>query len=518
MRKEGVKNEGDGVKMSLRPERTSRAANEPRTAASEALERLLAPPRRRQAVAGIVVAVAGPVLATLLGSAISPGRTGVPALLFLVAVVAAAAVARLWPALLSAAISFVLLDYYFTPPFHTFRVGKGENLVALAVFMVVAVAVSAAIARVVDQRGRAEFREHQVRALYHVVSRLLSGQPLDSVLGDLAASIRALYGLAGCRVLVADGDGTLHERAASGQVTQGHVSVVPLRAHGRLVGQIELSGRGGQDPGENEVLQTFAAQLALALELGRLGREAEASRVEAESNRIRAALFSSVTHDLRTPLASITASASSLLEEGVPFSDEQRQELLRTILEESVRMNRLVGDLLDLSRLRAGALTPSVERVPLEDVVSAVVERLRSVLADRPFRVMLREDIPPVPVDVMQVDQVLTNLLENAVRYSPPGSEISLTATKWHDSVEVRVSDRGPGISKPDRERVFQEFYRSDVGDRRGGTGLGLTIAQAVVAAHGGTMWIEETPGGGATVGFRLPLGDADSGDGRPGR
>jgi two-component system sensor histidine kinase KdpD len=234
--------------------------------------------------------------------------------------------------------------------------------------------------------------------------------------------------------------------------------------------------------------------------------EADTARLEAEASRIRAALFSSVTHDLRTPLASITASASSLLEEGVPFSDEQRNELLRTILEESERLNRLVANIMDLSRLRAGALHPELEPVLLEDLVSSVLERLRPALTGHPLTVKIREELPAVPMDVVQMDQALTNLLENAIRYSPHGAAISVSAIRWHDDVEVRVADRGAGIPLEERERVFQEFYRRDVGDRRSGSGLGLTIAQAVVAAHGGTMWIEETPGGGATIGFRLPV------------
>jgi two-component system sensor histidine kinase KdpD len=228
--------------------------------------------------------------------------------------------------------------------------------------------------------------------------------------------------------------------------------------------------------------------------------------LEAEASRTRAALFSSVTHDLRTPLASIQASASSLLEQGVPFSAEQREELLRTILEESERLNRLVGNLMDLSRVRAGALTPSKEAIPIEELVSSVIGRLRGRLEARVVRVRIREDLPPVPMDVVQMDQVLTNLLENAATFSPPGTEITVTAVRWEQQVELRVADRGPGIAPDERARVFDEFYRRDVGEARGGTGLGLAISKAIVTAHGGQMWIGETPGGGTTVGVRLPL------------
>jgi two-component system, OmpR family, sensor histidine kinase KdpD len=475
----------------------------------ETLERLVASPGVRRTIVAFVIAVIGPPLVTAVASIPSPRGTAIPALLYLLVVVAAAAVGHLWPALLAAGLSFVFLDYFFTAPVHTFVVSKAEDLIALGAFVVVAATVSAAISAALAQRARAESREHQVRALYNVTARLLSGDSLDDVLRDLAASLRMLYGLDGARVVVFDWEGRERERALSGTVPSGgEMASVPLAAEGRPVGRIEMAGfaPGGIGGPESEVLDTFAGQLALALERSRLGAEAAQARLEAEASRIRAALFASVTHDLRTPLASIKASASSLIEEGVPFSEDQRRELLHTILEEAERLNRLVANLMDLSRLRAGVLIPSVEPVLIEDVLSSVVERLRPQLAGRALRIHVRDDVPPVRIDVVQIDQVLTNLLENAVRFSPPGTEISISGFGWQGMLEVRVADRGPGIPKGDRARVFEEFFRRDVGGTRGGTGLGLTIAQAIVLAHGGSMWIEDTPGGGATVGFRLPL------------
>lgn len=458
------------------------------------------------------MALAGPAIVTAVASLPAHPATAVPALLYLLTVVAAAAVGHLWPALLAAGVSFVGLDYYFTDPIHTFRVSKAEDLFALAVFLVVAASVSAAISAALEQRSRAEFREQQVRALYHVTSRLLSADGLGTVLQDLASSLRFLYDVAGCRVVVVNPDGTERLRATSGEVNGPGALSFPLTAEGRTVGRIEMSApRSGRLAGpEAEVLNTFAAQLALALERARLGDEAAEARLEAEASRARAALFSSVTHDLRTPLASITASASSLLEEGVPFSAEQRTDLLQTILEESERLNRLVANLMDLSRLRAGALTPSKEPVLLEDLIGSVVRRLRPVLAGRDVRIRVRDDVPLVPVDVVQMDQVLTNVIENAVRYSPPATEISITAHRWQNMVEIKVSDRGPGIPREERARVLEEFYRKDVDGRRSGTGLGLAIARAVAEAHGGTIGIEDTPGGGATVVLRLPLSPAE--------
>jgi two-component system, OmpR family, sensor histidine kinase KdpD len=474
----------------------------------ERLDRFFLRPGRRRVWLGYGAAIFGPVLVTAIAASLpSPRGTTIPALLYLLAVVATAVVGNLWQAALASALSFVYLDYFFTQPVHTFAISKVEDLVALAVFLVVAATVTGGLTAALEQRARAESREHQVRALYNVTTGLLSGGGLEEALRDLASSIRAMYDLTGCRVMVLDSDGVERQRAISG-VMGSDTDSVPLAADGRPVGRIEMAGivPGAIAGAEQEVLETFAGQLALALERARLGEEAAGAKVDAESSRIRAALFASVTHDLRTPLASITASASSLLEEGVPFTDEQRRELLRTILEESERLNRLVANLLDLSRLRSGTLAPSAELIPIEDVISSVVERLRPRLAGRPVRQKVRADVPPVPMDVVQIDQVLTNLIENALSFSPPGTELVISAVRWQNMVEVRVSDRGAGIPEEDRSRVFQEFFRKDVGERRGGTGLGLAISQAIVAAHGGSMWIDGTPGGGTTVGFRLPL------------
>ena len=436
-------------------------------------------------------------------------KTTIPPLLYLLAVVAAALVGRLWPSLLAAALSFLGLNYFFTEPVHTLVVGKTLDLVALAVFLAVAAVTSAAISATLEQGARARAGEHQVRALSEVSTRLLSGASLEAVLRELASSLLTLYGLSGCTVVVFGVDGTERDRVVSGHMGDP-VLTVPLVAEGRTVGRIEMTWHEAEGPGgtERHVLDAFAGQLALEVERARLSEEAASAHVLAETSRVRAALFSSVTHDLRTPLASITASASSLLEESVAFTEEQRQELLRTILEESQRLNRLVANLLDISRLRAGALVPTRESLPLEDVLSSVLERMRPQLAGRPIRVRIREGLPPVPVDVVQMDQVLTNLLENALRYSPGGSEISITAVPWQNMAEVRVADRGPGIPAADRRQVFHEFYSKEVEGHRAGTGLGLAIAQAVVLAHGGQMWIEDTPGGGATIGLRLPLSD----------
>jgi len=187
----------------------------------------------------------------------------------------------------------------------------------------------------------------------------------------------------------------------------------------------------------------------------------------------------------------------------------ERRELLRTILEETDRLNRLVGNILHLARVRAGGLVPAKELTPVDDVIEAVVRRMAPSLATFRVRTIVRPDLPAVWLDPVLIDQVLTNLLENALRFSPPGGEITIAASPWHGAVRVRVADQGPGIPPADRERVFEEFFGRDSDRGRAGTGLGLAIARAIVASHGGHIWIEGAPAGGAVVVFEIPVGSS---------
>jgi two-component system sensor histidine kinase KdpD len=255
---------------------------------------------------------------------------------------------------------------------------------------------------------------------------------------------------------------------------------------------------------ERGLLGSCAKQVAIALERARLDRELEEHRLTSETNQLRAALFSSVTHDLRTPLASIKASVTSLLGDGV-LEPEQERELLQTVLEETDRLNRLVGNIVDLARMRSGALQPAREPTAVEDVLDSVLHRMRNVLAGVSVRAIVRPDLPEVMIDPVQVDQVLSNVLENAARFSPPGGDVLVSIAAWRDGVQVRVVDQGPGVPLEDRERVFEPFYRADAGGGRGGSGLGLAIARAVVLAHGGRIRIEGGPSGGTAVVFELP-------------
>jgi two-component system sensor histidine kinase KdpD len=475
----------------------------------------------------VIAALIAPVVATVIAQPLSGKGPAVPALIYLLAVVGATAFGGFWSGLGAAVIAFLGLNFFFTPPKHTLRVTKQEDVVALVVFLLVSAVVGALLSRAIRERERAQRREAMTRLLYSLALRLRSGDPLERTLGDFAQTLVESFGLASCTVTadVAEGGEPLLVSATGALGPAGPAFDVPLVAGQSDLGILSLArpaGAAGFSRMEKEVITTIASQTAFALDRARLDDEVRRANVQAEANEARAALFSSVTHDLRTPLASIKAGVSSLLQPDVDFDEEQEHELLATVLEETDRLNRLVGNLMDIGRIRAGALVPTKTMTAMEDVIDAVVARLRPRLERSRLhvRAMIRPDLPDIPIDPVQVDQLVTNLLENAANFSPVGGEILVVAAEWHSMLQVRVSDHGPGIPEADRERVFEAFHRGGdgsngaSGDRSAegtGTGLGLAISKAIVEAHGGRIWIEGAPGGGAAVVFELPMGVGDA-------
>ncbi|MGH2793214.1 MAG: sensor histidine kinase [Actinomycetota bacterium] len=470
----------------------------------------------RGSPARYVPALAAPALATLTGLVIGDERVTAAALVYLMGVFAAAAVGGLGPGVLASVLSFLGLNFFFTLPRRTFNVGKTDDLIALVVFLTIGMAVSWLVAVGLAQRARAERREVEARSLYAISSRLLSSGDIDAALAELAGSVRRLFALARCEVLIRSVEGSLELRAEDGAVPPGPADLlsVPLATADRDLGALVLvQGSARLGDAERRVAGIFARQTAAALERGILEAEARDARLAAETNRVRRALLSAVSHDFRTPLASIKASLTALSpsapDEASPALDTgDAQELLRTALEETERLERLVANLLDLTRIRSGALAPDRVTISVEEVIDDALGGLRRPLAERRVEVMIRPGVPLLDVDPVQVGQVFRNVLQNAGRFAPSGSPIRIAAGSWNGAVEVRVADRGPGIPSADRQAVFQEFYRSG-DDREAGTGLGLAVSKAIVEAHGGSIWAEETPGGGATIVVRLPAASA---------
>lgn len=458
--------------------------------------RAMRSPRSARAV---LVAAGLPALATAAGRAFqSSGEAA--ASLFILAVVGAAVVGGLWSGLAASILSFLGLNYFFTPPRGTFRVDKEEDLVALVVFLAVAGVVAALLARALEERARAARREREARLLQFFATKLLAPEPLERRLHDLAEALLQALELARCEIETAVTRVPISVRAAVSD--DGPVASFPIEAGGALLGTLTVARRPGGALDEH-LLGACAGQIAIAVERARLDEVVKDARLASEVNQLRAALFSSVTHDLRTPLASIKASVTSLLGGGVR-DPKQERELLQTVLEETDRLNRLVGNIVDLARIRAGALAPAKELGSVEEVLESVLHRLGPQLVAVSVRTLVRPGLPDVMMDPVQIDQVLTNLLENAARFSPPGGEIRVVLAPWRDGVQIRVSDQGSGVLPEERELVFEPFYRGRSAGGRG-SGLGLAIARAIVLAHGGRIRMEGSPAGGASVVVELP-------------
>ncbi|MGA2383856.1 MAG: sensor histidine kinase KdpD [Gemmatimonadales bacterium] len=442
------------------------------------------------------------------------------------------------PSVTAALLSIALFDFFFVPPYYTFAVSDVRYLLTFAVMLVIALVISALTFRLRSQAETARERERRTAALYAMSRELAATRGRSEVAaavsrhleGTFAARVQILLPDEAGRVAIPVGatpafpmdekersvaqwvfDRGQAAGAGTDTLSAAQALYVPLVGSAGTVGVIGLRASDAKrfhDPGLQRLLETFAGQAALALERVRLAEQAQHEQVEAEAERLRTALLSSLSHDMRTPLGAITGAASSLLEGGA-LSEAQRRDLLKAILDESQRMNRLIGNLLDMIRVETGALEVQRDWQPLEEIVGVALIRLEERLKDHLVEVKLPPDLPLLEVDGLLVEQVFVNLLENAAKYTPAGTPIEISAAPRDGTVEVRVADRGPGLPSGEEAKVFDKFYRASVpaaGTAPGGVGLGLTICRGIVTAHGGRMWAENRPGGGAVFTFTLPL------------
>jgi two-component system sensor histidine kinase KdpD len=448
-------------------------------------------PRRRVLLGWGLAAVGLPLLTVLLAELRDELELPSVLLLFLLLVVAVSAVGGLWPALAAAVGGFLLVNWYFTPPLYTFTIGEGENILALGVFVAVAAIVSA----YVDLAARRAVEGARARAEAEALLRLAGSSPAATVLDGL------------CRVLTLEGAAVLAPSEAGWRVDVASGDRAPETPDAATT-TIELDddhvlalrGRPIRSD-EQRVLDAFVMELAASVQLGELAAEAETADALAAANELRAALLSAVSHDLRTPLAGIKASVTSLLQEDVDWTPEARREFLATIDEEADRLNALVGNLLDMSRLNAGALEIDAAPIGLEEVLPTALNSLG--LGDDAVRVDVSDSLPRVLADPGLLERAIANLIQNAVRFSPPGSPPRVTAGAVDALVDLRVVDRGPGVPAAERNRLFVPFQR--LGDASPqGVGLGMAVAKGFVEAMGGQIETEDTPGGGLTVVVRL--------------
>ena len=466
-------------------------------------------------VRGIVIGVLAPAIATVVASPIAPSRPEISIAVFMLAVVIAAVAGGLWSGLVAGILASTIRPLVVVDPQFVLRFDSVEDIATGVVFLSVALVVGLLVGQASEDRARASRREREARFLGTLSSTLHTREVPDRVLDEFAAVLMEPFALSKVEIdATLDGIDMRAVARANGEIQSGGPRTsVRLLAGDAPIGTLVAERPAGGRPFSRDdqlLLEAAARQATAALDRARLDARARNAQLDAETNQLRAAMFSSVTHDLRTPLASIKAGVTSLLDAAVHHDPAQERELLTTILEETDRLNRLVGNLLDLARIRAGALTPTRQPGAMDEIVEVVLARMRSRLADHVVTADLPATLPDVSVDPVQLDQVLTNLLENAGRHAPKGSEIRVSVLWLHGAVQVRVSDEGPGIPLDERDRVFEAFYRGSSSPETSGSGLGLAISKAVVVAHGGRIWIEDNPGGGCVVAFEIPGEDGE--------
>jgi two-component system, OmpR family, sensor histidine kinase KdpD len=446
------------------------------------------------------------------------------ALVFLTAILVSAVLHGLWPSIFACFLATLAYNFFFLPPLHTFTIADPENVVALFFFTIVAVVTSNMAARVRGQALSARLRARHTDDLYQFSRKLSVAVTLDDLLWATAHQIAMMLKVR--VVLLLPENGSIAVRAgfppedmldeadlaaAKWSWEKNHAAgrgsdtlpgakwlFQPLRT-GR--GPLGVAGIIRDEPGplltpdQQRLLDALADQTALAIERVNLARDLHQARLEVETDRLRAALLTSISHDLRTPLASILGSATSLRSQDAILDAATKEALLSTIIEESDRLNRFIGNLLDMTRLESGALKPHTGLNELSEVIGSALQRAAKILAAHRIKVDLPPDLPMLALDMVLFEQVLFNLLDNAAKYAPAGSEITIDASRDDEMVMLRIMDEGEGIPPGDLDRIFEKFHRAGGADRRrAGTGLGLAICRGFVEAMDGTITAANRP------------------------
>ncbi len=480
--------------------------------------------------------VLGIALCTCIALIMYPYFTRVDvAMIYILGVVVIASRTGNGPSLLASFLSVAAFDFFFVPPYYTFAVSDVKYFVTFIVMFIVASVTSRLTLRVREQAEAARRRERSTAALYRLSRELVHEREIERLSEIASKHISDVFSQKAF-VLLPDKDDNLaipvaglaavslderelsvaqwafghRQKAGRGTDTLpgGRGLYVPLVAASRTVGVIGIMSdyAGPFDSEQIHVLENFAHQVAMALERAFLAEDAQRALLKAETESMRNTLLSSLSHDLRTPLAAITGASTTLLDQDIVLAEQGRRELVQTIIEEAEHLNRLVRNVLDMTRIESGAITVKKEWQQIEEIVGTVLNRLSDKLSDHPLSVNIPADLPLVPFDPLLIEQVLMNLLENAVKYTPPGTHLKLSASVAEDSLLVELADHGPGIKHGEEARIFDKFVRGAA--TSGGIGLGLTICRAIITAHGGRIWVENRPGGGAIFRFTLPIAE----------
>ena len=479
----------------------------------------------RGKLAGSVVGIA---IAVALGAAMLPLRAHLSvasvALVFVVPVVAGVMIGGFRAGVASVAAGFFLYDLVFIPPYYRLTVASTQNWVVLGVYVVVMLLVARVVANLESARAEAHRRAVETRRLFELSDLLVEDRSVEEMLETIVQAVATVFDVPGVTLLVPDSDRLAIAASAGEELPREQlrqldpqsgvpvsldtgpgaphlVRTVALTAAGRPVGILAMRGTPTSEA-DRALLRTFANHAASALERARLRDQALRSELFEEVDRLRHALMGAVSHDLRTPLATMKVASSTLLNPSAPLSDSDRHELHELIDTETDRLTRLVTNLLDMTRFDAGVL--EVRRAPrsVHSLVNEALTAVHSALGERVVRMAIADCLPDVDVDQLLIGQVLANLLDNANRYSPPDGQITVTGELRNDRIAISVADQGPGVPVTEREAVFDRFVRFDTGGR---SGLGLTIAKTFVEAHGERIWVEDVPGGGARFVFTVP-------------
>ena len=454
------------------------------------------------------------------------------AMVYVLCITVVAARCGRWTALLASVLSVTALDFFFIPPRYTFAVQDARHIGTFGVMLGVGWVVADLAERIRTQTRQALDREQHTRALYRLGTALAESVTAEAIQERVETFIRQTLGLPAL-VLLADRKGQVQARSLPGLPLQPDELAVaqwalenavpagrgtrtlpgarglflPLVGTEAPVGVLALfqepqAGPGGPDP--KGLPLALAAQISLALERARLAEDRAEARLRADHERLRSTPLSSVSHDLRTPLGTITGATTSLLDPGPEADPADQRMLLLTIQQESARLEKLVNNLLEVTKLESGQVQVNKEWVPMEEVVGSAVSRMEDQLGDRPLSLVLREAW--APLDPVLLEQVLVNLLDNALKFSPPGTPIEIECWALAGRARLTVADAGPGFAEGEEEQVFDKLYRGSRSATVPGAGLGLAICRSIIQAHGGTIKAANRPRGGALITVTLPV------------
>lgn len=430
-------------------------------------------------------------------------------LLLLLPVVISAGYLNLTGGITASIVAFLSLNYFFIPPYHTLFVHQTQDLLALIIFLMIAVIISQSLGQAKIALSTAMARERETTVLYelnvalaestqedeilHIVGeKIVEHFPVEAVTIFLQQETRSAYRL------TFPGGATIPDRPAE--------VCMDIAGGGKNTGEIKIWSENSLDQPQQRLLRAFASQTTLILEKASLANAERRARLLEESDNLKSTLLSSVSHELRTPLSTIKASVSSLRSGEIDWDSEARKELLTAIEEESDHLNLLVGNLLDMSRIEMGALHPNQKSNALREILNGTVKRMRQQLYNHVLEINMPEDLPLVFVDYSQMDQVFANLLSNSAKYAPEGTQIKINAIPIPDNkVQVQVINQGPAVAEEHLSRIFDKFYRVTDAELVTGTGLGLSICKGIIEAHQGKIWAENRKEG-FTFNFTIPI------------